>query len=406
MTGPRYRLTQSTVGALGLAGRMTDMASEYRFHVAAEPHHTHEHPLAAVAVGPWWVANNVLAGRIDVVRAVLAERYDESVTIGDDLARSVWALPAAIERWAGGDLIAAEQLAREALGIDASIVSIRRIATHFLMRILQLQGRHADVLALAPEAFGDDYVDLVRDWGVALVAISQQALDPTVAVGPSRDDAVRRVLTAASAMADRGQIVAAAYVLHDALRLGTTGEIGGKPGGKPGGEPGGEAIVQLVARLERHCDAPVVGWIARHADALALDGAASLEQVGHEAATAGHLLVARLALVDARAAALAQRDGRTVDRVDGALVDLDARMTGWPDVGDDPATTLGLSTRELEVARTAAAGLTDREIADALVISVRTVHAHLRSIYRKLEVHRRTDLTAIPGLARRDPDGR
>jgi len=50
----------------------------------------------------------------------------------------------------------------------------------------------------------------------------------------------------------------------------------------------------------------------------------------------------------------------------------------------------GLSLRETEVLRLVAAGLTDGEIAERLVLSPRTVHAHLRSIYRKLGVTSRT----------------
>ena len=40
-----------------------------------------------------------------------------------------------------------------------------------------------------------------------------------------------------------------------------------------------------------------------------------------------------------------------------------------------------------------AEGLTDAEVAERLVVSIRTVHAHLRSIYRKLDVHTRSAAT-------------
>ncbi len=53
----------------------------------------------------------------------------------------------------------------------------------------------------------------------------------------------------------------------------------------------------------------------------------------------------------------------------------------------------GLTTRELEVLALVAEGRTDAEVAEGLVVSLRTVHAHLRSIYRKLDVHTRSAAT-------------
>ena len=61
-----------------------------------------------------------------------------------------------------------------------------------------------------------------------------------------------------------------------------------------------------------------------------------------------------------------------------------------------PATThhRHLSRRQAEVADLAAGGLTDREIAARLVVSVRTVESHLASAYRALGVTSRTALTS------------
>jgi predicted ATPase/DNA-binding CsgD family transcriptional regulator len=58
-----------------------------------------------------------------------------------------------------------------------------------------------------------------------------------------------------------------------------------------------------------------------------------------------------------------------------------------PGIADD------LSARELEVLRLLAQGLTNAQIAERLVISPRTVNAHLRSIYNKLAVTSRTAAT-------------
>ncbi|HET8853406.1 MAG TPA: tetratricopeptide repeat protein, partial [Ktedonobacteraceae bacterium] len=67
-----------------------------------------------------------------------------------------------------------------------------------------------------------------------------------------------------------------------------------------------------------------------------------------------------------------------------------------------PATTIvtppaaypaGLTAREVEVLRLLAAGLTDLQIAEKLILSPRTVHAHISSIYSKLAVTSRSAAT-------------
>ena len=51
---------------------------------------------------------------------------------------------------------------------------------------------------------------------------------------------------------------------------------------------------------------------------------------------------------------------------------------------------LGISDRELEVLELVALGLSNKEIADKLFVSVNTVKTHLSKLYEKLEVNRRT----------------
>ena len=53
-----------------------------------------------------------------------------------------------------------------------------------------------------------------------------------------------------------------------------------------------------------------------------------------------------------------------------------------------------LSDREQEVLHLMAAGLTNREIADVLIISPQTVKKHAENIYRKLGVRGRTEAAA------------
>ena len=56
---------------------------------------------------------------------------------------------------------------------------------------------------------------------------------------------------------------------------------------------------------------------------------------------------------------------------------------------------LGLTRRELEVLRLVARGLSNRDIADELVISVRTAGVHVSRILGKLGVRRRGQASAI-----------
>ena len=53
----------------------------------------------------------------------------------------------------------------------------------------------------------------------------------------------------------------------------------------------------------------------------------------------------------------------------------------------------GLTAREVEVLRLLARGLSDKQIAQQLVISRRTVNAHLTSIYGKLQLSSRSAAT-------------
>jgi DNA-binding NarL/FixJ family response regulator len=52
-----------------------------------------------------------------------------------------------------------------------------------------------------------------------------------------------------------------------------------------------------------------------------------------------------------------------------------------------------LSERERQVLELLATGLTNAEIGERLYLSVNSIKTHLRSAYRKLGVHRRTEAT-------------
>jgi DNA-binding NarL/FixJ family response regulator len=58
------------------------------------------------------------------------------------------------------------------------------------------------------------------------------------------------------------------------------------------------------------------------------------------------------------------------------------------------ATRHNLSRRELEVLQLVAAGMTNRQIADAMFLSPRTIASHIASILAKLDLPSRTSAVA------------
>lgn len=118
-------------------------------------------------------------------------------------------------------------------------------------------------------------------------------------------------------------------------------------------------------------------------------------------------------------ALLSLDDGRRLRAANdqpGAVAHLEAAHQLFFDLGADPyvqrcalelaalrviattgsaATELGLSRAEIAVARLVATGLTNREVAGQLYLSVKTVEYHLRNTYLKLDISSRRELTAL-----------
>ncbi len=83
---------------------------------------------------------------------------------------------------------------------------------------------------------------------------------------------------------------------------------------------------------------------------------------------------------------------------------LELAATGETTRKRDPSTLDQLTPRELQVALDLASGLTTREAASKLYLSPKTIEFHLRSVYRKLGIASRAELTTA--LSRRDSTDR
>jgi DNA-binding CsgD family transcriptional regulator len=99
---------------------------------------------------------------------------------------------------------------------------------------------------------------------------------------------------------------------------------------------------------------------------------------------------ARSRLQEAEALYARLGNGPELERIRSRLAALDLRTAEAR-----PRHPSGLSAREVEVLRLVAAGLTNREIAERLVLSEKTIENHLSRIYSKIGAENRVAATAF-----------
>jgi DNA-binding CsgD family transcriptional regulator len=173
-----------------------------------------------------------------------------------------------------------------------------------------------------------------------------------------------------------GLTTVAMLLLHDAVRLGDT------------------SCADYLAELAIDAEGDLLPLLATHAAARQARDAAALAEVSGRFEAVGALLCAAEAAADA--AARYRRAGRenlaaTVMRqaVRLARACEGARTPGLAGIPEPSK----LSVREAEVARLAASGLTSKQVAGQLTVSVRTVENQLASVYAKLGIDGRAGLS-------------
>lgn len=201
--------------------------------------------------------------------------------------------------------------------------------------------------------------------------------------------ATERLEGAATAAAETGQTAMEAAALHDLARLGE-------------GARAASGMADLVG------DGRLMDARRAHCSAAATDDPVGLEDAADRFERLGALLFAAEAAAAAAAAHRRRGDGRRATAAERRSRELAARCEG----ARTPALALGagvasLTAREREIAELAAAGVSSRDIAGRLFLSVRTVDNHLQQAYRKLGVMARGELAAAlagPG-GREEPPG-
>lgn len=190
--------------------------------------------------------------------------------------------------------------------------------------------------------------------------------------------AIRLAMSAADAAARSHQHAIEAMALHAAARFGDHSAAG--------------RLADLAARV----DGALVQVQARHAVALAAHDGPGLDKAAAEFEQIGALLSAADAAAQAASAHERAGDRRRLLESAAAANRLAAACGGASTPAlRQAAQPLPLTSREREIANLVAAGLSNRQIADRLTVSVRTVEGHLYRACIKMDVTDRESLGAL-----------
>lgn len=322
-----------------------------------------------------WIAD-LFAGRLAAAAAGLTGWYHQQAQRGHHPLGGVYALFLGLIAYTQGQVATAIRWLREAeeisRGVDLFATLGNSLAELARCRALLGEASAAEITlsqaqAATPRFFalGGVLIGQARTWiAVARGEISQ---------------GVELALRTAEAAGSHGLVVYQTEALHDVARLGQA-----------------RLVATDLTRLASRIDGVLAKEYARHASALAARNPVKLGEVSAAFEEMGAMLYAAEAA--AQAARLHQDQGRRgsaltcsiraqalAERCDGA------RTPALAGVGGN----LPLTLREQEIATLAATGLTNRDIAKRLSISVRTVDNHLHNAYAKLGVSGREELDPI-----------
>ncbi|PSK63229.1 putative HTH-type transcriptional regulator [Micromonospora sp. MH33] len=361
------------VAALAALGRVDELgpaAASGRIAAARSP----ELAFLCVPMAGWQVHGLRLAGCLHEAHAVARECRE--TTKGVAFAVELTNILLAEAELARGQVATALRLLREArAGLEGAgnaagflyfcllsatrglAVSGDRVAARRSLEELEAQ-QHPALLVLQPEML------LTRAW----VAAAEGAVSEAVALAQE----------AAEVAASRGQLAHEVLALHTAVCLGDG------------------SVADRLADLATRVGGPRASAAAAQAAALAahdgdalLAASAHLEQLGDLLAAADSAAQAAAAYTrhdqTSPAKAAAARAHRLAQLCDGARTP--ALVAA--------ARPLPLTTREREIVTMAAHGMTNREIAARLVVSVRTVEGHLYRAAAKLGTSSRAELATL-----------
>jgi DNA-binding NarL/FixJ family response regulator len=190
--------------------------------------------------------------------------------------------------------------------------------------------------------------------------------------------AINAALEAARMAQDSGQQSIAMLSLHDAVRFGD------------------RSCLARLADVASRTDGLLAQAVANHVEALLNRDPDAIFQAAQQFETIDALLAAADAAAQAAAAFNSIEDHANA-AVASAMANRLATVCGGVQTPAMKVAThaLPLTAREREVANLVAAGLTNKQIARQLIVSVRTVEGHLYRATTKLDISDREELAAL-----------
>jgi len=362
----------ATTEAMLALGRTDAVLAVAGHWLPAARRHGDAFPQAAAVLESMHGVAQWLGGRLADATANAERTYADAIALRSAHTSAVEAAMSGLVWLARGRVRTALRFGREGAALlrDADASGMRALA---LAVVVQAAAQAGDAAAAADAAAELDRTPLGHRAFAAEVGLARAW---AAASGGELTSARALARGAAEAASSRGQDAFAARVLHELCRLGGAAEAA-------------TPLAELAPRLE----GPFGALAAGHAAALAARDGAALLEVAEAFAELDALLVAAEA---AGAAAAAFRDAGREPSARAAAARAEALLAGCEGarLRSAPAAE-ELTPREREIALLAASGLTSREIAARLVLSVRTVDNHLQRVFRKVGVSSRSELRPL-----------
>jgi DNA-binding CsgD family transcriptional regulator len=298
--------------------------------------------------------------------------------------------------------VAAEAMEGLTLAREAGLPNAATVHLAALSWLAAVKGEDGECRTCAREVnesariHGAGFANAIAEWGVALLDLSRGHADDAVTRLAAVSEARPGVGHAFVALASAADLVEACVRAgrDDAARAAYVGLDGFARTGAPAW------ALALAARCRALLSQDAAAVTEREfAEALRLHSEANrpFDRARTELLLGEHLRRRRRRVESRehlRAALEAFEALGAAPWADRARAEL--RASGETARKREPSTLTQLTPQELQVARFVAQGLSNKEVAAQLFLSPRTIDAHLRSVFAKLDITSRTQLARLP----------